>query len=292
MKLGDEQQQAKSSLSGRHLLIVDDDHAYAQYVASCLEREGLQVAVAHSLTGALKLSMRSDLPFDAALIDVCLPTDHGIRGLQIEGFNLAAQLRQEYPEIVLIGCSAFMSRESIERLSAVFDANLEKPVRIEDLTRVLRNLLGPTGRRRVPKIFIVHGHDEGVKLALKNFIQNTLQLGEPVILHEQPSFGRTIIEKFEELAQNIDVVFVIMTPDDISGADAAIVSSRRARQNVVLELGFFLAKLQRSSGRVIVLHKGPIEIPSDISGIIYIDISRGVETAGEEIRRELRQWLV
>ncbi|HET9211643.1 MAG TPA: TIR domain-containing protein, partial [Thermoanaerobaculia bacterium] len=56
----------------------------------------------------------------------------------------------------------------------------------------------------------------------------------------------------------------------------------------ILELGFFLGKLGRKSGKVLLLHKGPLEIPSDIHGIGYIDISNGIESAGEAIRRELR----
>ena len=56
-------------------------------------------------------------------------------------------------------------------------------------------------------------------------------------------------------------------------------------------IGYFYAKLQRSSGKVILLKRGAIELPSDISGIVYIDISNGIEAAGELIRRELQEWL-
>ena len=70
---------------------------------------------------------------------------------------------------------------------------------------------------------------------------------------------------------------------------------RRARQNVILELGFFLGILGRETGRVILLHAGPLELPSDLSGVTYIDVSKGIESAGEKIRRELEnvspeQW--
>lgn len=42
----------------------------------------------------------------------------------------------------------------------------------------------------------------------------------------------------------------------------------------------------RGSGRVLLLHKGPVEIPSDTVGIEYIDITNGIESAGEILRRE------
>jgi predicted nucleotide-binding protein len=61
----------------------------------------------------------------------------------------------------------------------------------------------------------------------------------------------------------------------------------RARQNVIFELGYFYGLLRRQSGRIVLLHKGGLEIPSDLTGIIYIDITHGIEAAGEEIRRNL-----
>ena len=131
------------------------------------------------------------------------------------------------------------------------------------------------------KVFIVHGHENETKLELKNYVQNTLKLGEPIILAEKASGGLTIIEKFEKYASGCNLVFVLLTPDDVYGTE------KRARQNVIFEMGYFLGKLGRKSGRVILLYKGDLDIPNDISGLIYINIDNGVEAAGEEIRREI-----
>ena len=60
---------------------------------------------------------------------------------------------------------------------------------------------------------------------------------------------------------------------------------RRARQNVIFEMGYFLAMLGRKSGRIFLLHQGALELPSDLSGVIYIDITNGIESAGELIRK-------
>jgi len=117
-------------------------------------------------------------------------------------------------------------------------------------------------------------------------------LPEPIILHEQPSTGRTIIEKFEDYAADTQLAFVLLTPDDkVAPAEASNEVKRRARQNVILELGFFLGKLGRLSGGVFLLHKGPTELPSDLGGVIYIDITGGVDAAGETIRKELKHVL-
>ena len=107
------------------------------------------------------------------------------------------------------------------------------------------------------------------------------------MLREQPSRGKTIIEKFEEFASRIDCVFVLLTPDDSGISLSTDDDKRRARQNVVFELGFFYAQMGRKTGRVIALRKGPIELPSDIQGIIWIDIPHGIKAAGEVIRKEV-----
>lgn len=156
--------------------------------------------------------------------------------------------------------------------------------------------LGSGLRFRTPvrskQVFIVHGHDELTKLHAKNYLQNTLHLPEPVILREQPSQGRTIIEKLEEYADRARIVFVLLTPDDpIVKPDAPEDQKKRARQNVIFEMGYFLGKLGRRNGRVLLLHKGEVELPSDVNGVVYIDISHGVEAAGETIRRELEDLL-
>ena len=37
-----------------------------------------------------------------------------------------------------------------------------------------------------------------------------------------------------------------------------------------------------------MLYYPPLELPSDISGIVYINISKGIEAIGEEIRKEIQ----
>jgi predicted nucleotide-binding protein len=117
------------------------------------------------------------------------------------------------------------------------------------------------------KIFVVHGHDEEMKQHVARIVM-TLKL-HPVILHEQANAGKTIIEKFEH---NADVGFavVLLSPDDMaftSGGDAKR-ATPRARQNVILELGYFVGKLGRD--RVFTLKRGEtLEVPSDFNGVVY-----------------------
>ena len=117
------------------------------------------------------------------------------------------------------------------------------------------------------KVFVVHGHNDSLKLATARLLEK-LDL-EPVILHEQPNKGRTIIEKFLDYS---DVAFalVLLTPDDKGGLARASsdVFRPRARQNVILELGFFVGRLGRE--RVVAIYQEGVEIPSDYSGVLFI----------------------
>lgn len=128
-------------------------------------------------------------------------------------------------------------------------------------------------------VFIVHGQDELLRRELKDFIQNRLHYSEPIILEENMRSGLTIIENFEQYAKDIAFVFVLLTPDDF------VKGALRARQNVIFELGYFMGKLGRKSGRVILLVKGNVEIPSDLHGILYIRADDGINKAAEDIRK-------
>ncbi|WP_196374152.1 MULTISPECIES: TIR domain-containing protein, partial [Vibrio] len=115
------------------------------------------------------------------------------------------------------------------------------------------------------KVFIVHGHDELVKEKVARFIA---QVGlDPIILHEQFSGSKTIIEKIEHYADQACYAIVLYTPCD-RGAKANEKSPKyRARQNVVFEHGYFIGKLGRDKVTAVV--KGDIELPNDFSGVVY-----------------------
>ena len=136
-------------------------------------------------------------------------------------------------------------------------------------TNYQENISQPLESRGTKKIFVVHGHDEAAKEATARFLEK-LDL-DPVILHEQASGGRTIIEKFEKYSNDVGFAIVLLTPDDLGTLKTEPAEFQpRARQNVVLELGYFLGKLTRN--RVCALHKGGIELPSDIQGVIYVEM--------------------
>ncbi len=115
------------------------------------------------------------------------------------------------------------------------------------------------------KVFVVHGQDELAKIELARFIEQ-LDL-EAIILHEQASLGMTIIEKIEHYS-NVNFGIVLYTPCDLGAKKGEDKYKPRARQNVVFEHGYLIAKLKRHN--VCALVKDEVEIPNDISGVVYI----------------------
>ncbi|WP_097306379.1 TIR domain-containing protein [Pseudomonas chlororaphis] len=136
------------------------------------------------------------------------------------------------------------------------------------------------------RVFVVHGHDEGARESVARFLE---KLGlEPIILHEQANRGRTVIEKIEG-HRDVGFAVVLLTPDD-QGCVKGGQLEPRARQNVLLELGYFLGYLGRD--RVCALKRGQVEIPSDFAGVVWTSmndegwkqaLSRELQDAGYEI---------
>lgn len=132
------------------------------------------------------------------------------------------------------------------------------------------------------KIFLVHGHDHHVLLEVERVVGKLGLI--PIILRDQPNLGNTLIEKFEKNS-NVGFAIILLTDDDLGRSKNEPELKKRARQNVILELGYFFGKLGR--GRVLSLLADGIESPSDISGIAYTQI----DSAGKwkfEIVRELK----
>lgn len=133
------------------------------------------------------------------------------------------------------------------------------------------------------QIFIVHGHNTAIQQTVARTIE---KLGlTPIILHEKPNAGKTIIEKFETHS-NVGFAIILLTDDDEGKSKTEIDLKKRARQNVVLELGYFIGKLGRS--KVLPLYSENVELPSDIHGLLYIPLDKA-ENWKFSIVKELKE---
>lgn len=186
--------------------------------------------------------------------------DHGVvvasstwgRGYQ----DQAAEARRYLTEgkaasLALLGQAVRALEEEIEFAPAAA---------IGDVEEAVPAMPGPRSNR----VFVVHGHDDGARETVARFLE---QIGlEAIILHEQANRGRTVMEKIEAHG-DVDFAVVLLTPDDEGRAVRGGELEPRARQNVLLELGYFIGRLGRA--RVCALKRGQVEIPSDFAGVVW-----------------------
>lgn len=153
----------------------------------------------------------------------------------------------------------------------------------QDETRaIIEDVQTKIGNR---KIFVVYGHDDIARTQLEALLRRWDL--EPIILDQQASGGQTIIEKLEEYSEEIGYAIVLATPDDEGKAKSEESYKSRVRQNVVLELGMFLAKLGREKFAILLKESLNFERPSDIQGLIYIPFEKKVDEVAINLIREL-----
>ena len=168
-------------------------------------------------------------------------------------------------------------------LNSVLQTAFVPPVTQDVLEFETKNQPAEVGKEfNTNQVFIVHGHDEHAKNDVKSYVESKGL--EPIILHLQASGGRTIIEKIDHY-NNVGFGIVLYTECDLGGKRDTLNFKWRARQNVVFEHGYLIAKLDRH--RVAALVKGSVETPNDISGVVYV----ALDAAGswkDELDTELR----
>lgn len=141
-------------------------------------------------------------------------------------------------------------------------------VKEDENPKLIGMLKSPITKRNIKRVFVVHGHDEEMKHAVARVLRS-LDL-EPIILKEKPDNNKTLIEKLEQYS-DVDFTVVLLSPDDIAynKEEPGMIEKFRARQNVILELGYFLGKLGRQCVFVLYRESDNFELPSDYFGVLY-----------------------
>lgn len=171
----------------------------------------------------------------------------------------------------------------VDFLKGLIKEELDELVAIKErllLIPVSNDVAEEKEEKNMKQVFIVYGHDKLMKLEVESFLKDDLHL-DVIALDEQPNQNRTIIEKFEHYSKNAGFAVILMSPDDTMEIDGMIY--KQARQNVVLEMGYIMAKLGRYN--VSILLKEGVEKPSDISGILHLPFSGNWKY---ELHRELK----
>ncbi len=277
----------KKKTSKKRVLFVDDDQFLIRDYANALIDSTIEVSIVFTPDDAIRLiSIVGDI-FDIIVFDIRMANGNFFGDFETcLGLRTGLFLAQEVSEIADSAIFIALSNSN-DSMDAAWFENRENSYFIhKNHTTPLEfaNFIKQLVMKEIykPKSFIIHGHDFKSVLELKNFLQNKLNFEEPIILSEVSSKGMTVIEKFEHYSKNVDFVFAIFTPDD------EVANNKNfARQNVLFEFGYFIGKYGRLKGNIFFLYKEGTYIPSDLSGLIYIDVTNGIEAAGEKIRNEI-----
>jgi hypothetical protein len=176
--------------------------------------------------------------------------------------TLGREVAGRYPEITIEG---YMEQQKRDARPTV-DFSLPERWMLNDPRYA--DVVVAEADREPTEIFIVHGHDSAAEFEVARYVDQ-LTGRRSIILDEQSSRGQTVIEKFETCGDTAGFAIVLLTPDD-EGGPVGAEKQLRARQNVIFELGYFVARVGRK--RVVALTKGDIEIPSDLAGVVYISL--------------------
>lgn len=188
----------------------------------------------------------------------------------IESFIPQIKAEDRASSITLINGPSY-TYQAIGRATDVTDDFIEGAIGYKKFLAETKSHTHKSEEGEPNRVFIVHGHDESAQNKAARFVE---KLGfEAIILHERASSGRTIIEKIEHYS-DAGFAIVLYTPDDVGNVKSEPDNlNDRARQNVVFEHGYLIGKLGRQS--VSALVDGKLELPNDISGVVYISLDEG-----------------
>lgn len=256
------------------ILLVEDDENFANDCLLSLYREGFTVEYCVNARDAYTKIRGHD--YSLAIIDLMLSPNQPDEGLQIQKWLLS---KKPPPPVI------FMSVRT-DRVIPVVAAAMrngaknflekDRPDSIHQIVISAHEVL----MQEKNKIFLSFGHNELLKLRLKDFIENRLRI-RTIVLADQPAQGLTIVEMLEKAAKQCSFALILLTKDDEQKDDAV-----RARQNVIHELGFFQAKYGRKN--VVLLAERGVELFSNISGIMRIEFEPAhFESIFDPLRREI-----
>lgn len=271
------------------ILFADNDPDLLETSKVYLEKAGYSVLIARTPAEAKrKLELGG---IDIAILDIRLENDSDEKDQS--GLLIAKKIARHTPKVLL---TSFPSHGHVlEALRPQFDGS---PVAVDFLAReeglpalltTIEDILKTAaevrdGVRPRNRVFVAHGHDVEVLSAVNQYLE---KLGlHPIILSEQVDGGDTIIEKFERYSREASFAVALFTGDDLGFPKLNLsISNLRARQNVIFETGYLLAKLGRR--RVRVLYQNGVEIPSDVLGFVYIELD-DIEKWKVSLWRELK----
>jgi predicted nucleotide-binding protein len=137
-------------------------------------------------------------------------------------------------------------------------------------------------------VFIVHGRNHTIRDQIDLFLSKDLGL-RTAVMQAGAHGGRTLPEKFEEIASKCDFAVFLLTADDHLQDLKTNSTFKRARQNVILEVGYFWGALGRRQRVMFLVETDALmELPSDIQGIGWIPLTKDLGETKLRIQTELK----
>jgi predicted nucleotide-binding protein with TIR-like domain len=150
---------------------------------------------------------------------------------------------------------------------------------------VLKTALRIAGIGRRPRVMLIHGHSAD-RYELEAWLRRDGELCDVRVMREEFAPGHLLPQKLEELAAWADGAIALVTPDDVGGA-VGQAPTGRARENVWIEVGWFWGRLGRH--RTLLLRKGDVDLPSDLTGVEYCPYSNVPSEKANEISEFLKR---
>ncbi len=180
-------------MSGRHILIVEDNLFNQQVMAELVQSVGARVTLANSGVPALERLADSG-PFDVVLMDIQMP--------DMDGYELARRIRSQpsLKDLVLIAATANATTEARERCLAVGINDFQpKPINPEELFLTLTRWMPSEATAPLPVVSEPWPFDG---TASRHAPQWDLSQLLDAVGHDQDKV-KALIRKFLELSEDI-----------------------------------------------------------------------------------------
>ncbi len=199
-------------LRNKRLLLVEDSHAFTEFVCELGQTWGMEVSVAGSVEEALVLLISKSRTFDVTVIGFTLPDG--------DGLELLSRCRQEpsfeaLPVIIAAALSSSISKAALAEAGVL--QLLERPVTSSGLRGALSSALGvPHSTAKPIKAGIQHLLGLKVLVADDNIVnQNVIcsMLDKCKIESKAVENGKLAVVAYQQAARNADSKFDLIIMD-------------------------------------------------------------------------------
>ena len=222
------------SLSGKKVLIVDDNQTNLNILTHVLESVGMRVVSISSgeeTVPALKKALDGEVPFDLCVLDIQMPG--------LSGHDVAKKIRSfksSIRNLPLIALSSLMAGDAKTCEASGFDGFLNKPIRREKLFRMAERIMGMGERTLQARPVASHvpiATQFSVREALKHSVRILLAEDNPVNQKlaklmltkagyqvEVADNGREAVEKYTASPEDFDLIFMDIQMPEMDGLAA------------------------------------------------------------------------